>query len=106
MLLADQVWNGAGSGAAMKHFAVLVQYAIPHDGRPAASTSSQLNEFSWQIGEKGTILTNTEAYYLYQRYAPVGGTINNGPPEPWFGLTGALAGSANLGSKTPAAFPG
>jgi len=51
----------------------------------------QQSNLTWthRFNDKGTILTTTEAYYLYQSHALVGGTVNNGPPEPWFALTGA-----------------
>jgi len=37
-----------------------------------------------RLNKEGTFLTTTEAYYIYQSHALVGGTVNNGPPEPWF----------------------
>ena len=42
-----------------------------------------------RFNEKGTIFMTTEAYYIYQSHALIGGTVNNGPPKPWFALTGA-----------------
>src|SRR6266404_6298918 len=37
-----------------------------------------------RINEKGTFLTTTEAYYIYQSHALIGGTVNFGPPHAWF----------------------
>ena len=39
-----------------------------------------------RFNEAGTFFTTTEAYYIYQSQAPVGGTVNNGPPRPWYTL--------------------
>jgi Putative beta-barrel porin-2, OmpL-like. bbp2 len=44
-----------------------------------------------RFNETGTLLTSTEAYYIYQSQALVGGTVNNGPPRPWFTNVGAGA---------------
>ena len=37
-----------------------------------------------RFNEAGTLLTSTEAYYIFQTHALVGGTVNNGPPHSWF----------------------
>jgi hypothetical protein len=44
-----------------------------------------------RFNETGTVFTTTEAYYIYQSQALVGGTVNNGPPRPWFTNVGAGA---------------
>jgi hypothetical protein len=44
-----------------------------------------------RFNKRGTFLTSTEAYYIYQTHALLGGTVNNGPPRRWFALTGAGA---------------
>jgi hypothetical protein len=41
-----------------------------------------------RFNEKGTFVTATEAYYIWQNRALVGGTVNFGPPRSWFRLTG------------------
>jgi Putative beta-barrel porin-2, OmpL-like. bbp2 len=50
----------------------------------------QQSNLTWthRFNERGTFLTTTEAYYIFQSHALVGGTVNNGPPRPWFELTG------------------
>jgi len=50
----------------------------------------QQSNITWthRFNEKGTFVTATEAYYIYQSHALVGGTVNFGPPMPWFRLTG------------------
>jgi hypothetical protein len=57
----------------------------------AGHDNLQQSNLTWthRFNNKGTILTTTEAYYIYQSHALVGGTVNNGPPKPWFALTGA-----------------
>jgi len=37
-----------------------------------------------RFDEAGTLLTSTEAYYIFQTNSLVGGTVNNGPPHSWF----------------------
>ncbi len=37
-----------------------------------------------RFNEAGTLLTSTEAYYIFQTHALIGGTVNNGPPHSWF----------------------
>lgn len=56
---------------------------------PAHDNLQQLN-LTWEhrFNKKGTIVTMTEAYFLYQWNALVGGTVNNGPPHNYAGLTG------------------
>jgi len=55
----------------------------------------QLQQFNltWthRLNSTGTRVTSTEAYYIYQSHALVGGTVNNGPPRPWFANVGAGA---------------
>lgn len=54
--------------------------------------SNQFNvTWSHRFNQKGTILTMTEAYYLYQRDALVGGSVISGPPHPFFTNVGAGA---------------
>ncbi len=50
----------------------------------------QQSNITWthRFNEKGTFVTMTEAYYIYQSHALVGGTVNFGPPRSWFRLTG------------------
>lgn len=57
----------------------------------AGHDNLQQSNLTWthRFNNKGTILTTTEAYYIYQSHALVGGTVNNGPQKPWFALTGA-----------------
>jgi hypothetical protein len=46
----------------------------------------QQSNMTWthRFNEKGTFLTTTEAYYIYQSHALIGGTVNFGPPHAWF----------------------
>jgi len=44
-----------------------------------------------RFNKRGTFLTSTETYYLFQTHALVGGTVNNGPPHTWFTNVGAGA---------------
>jgi len=44
-----------------------------------------------RFNETGTLFTTTEAYYIYQSHALVGGTVNNGPGHAWFENVGAGA---------------
>jgi hypothetical protein len=37
-----------------------------------------------RFNEAGTLLTSTEAYYLFQTHALVGETVDNGPLHSWF----------------------
>jgi len=54
--------------------------------------SQQFNvTWSHRFNEKGTILTMTEMYYLYQRNALVGGSVIFGPPRRFFTNVGAGA---------------
>ena len=54
--------------------------------------SQQFNvTWSHRFNQKGTILTMTEAYYLYQRDALVGGSVISGPPRSFFTNVGAGA---------------
>lgn len=54
--------------------------------------SQQFNAtWSHRFNQKGTILTMTEAYYLYQRDALVGGSVIFGPPRSFFTNVGAGA---------------
>ena len=54
--------------------------------------SQQFNAtWSHRFNQKGTILTMTEAYYLYQRDALVGGSVISGPPRSFFTNVGAGA---------------
>jgi hypothetical protein len=57
----------------------------------AGHDNLQQSNLTWthRLNKKGTIVTSTEGYYIYQSHSLIGGTVNNGPPEPWFALTGA-----------------
>jgi hypothetical protein len=59
----------------------------------AGHDNLQQDNLTWthRFNQTGTILTATEAYYIYQSGALVGGTVNNGPPRPFFTGTGAGA---------------
>ena len=50
----------------------------------------QQSNLTWthRFNSSGTFVTSTEAYYIYQSHALVGGTVNFGPPRSWFALTG------------------
>jgi Putative beta-barrel porin-2, OmpL-like. bbp2 len=52
-----------------------------------------------RFNEARTFLTSTEAYYIFQTYAPVGGTVNSGPPHSWFQNVGP---GALISGNTPA----
>ncbi|HTB10579.1 MAG TPA: TonB-dependent receptor [Bryobacteraceae bacterium] len=59
----------------------------------------QQDNLTWthRFNKTGSFLTSTEAYYIYQSGALVGGTVNNGPPRTFFEGTGAgapIAGNA------------
>ncbi len=59
----------------------------------------QQDNLTWthRFNRTGSFLTSTEAYYIYQSGALVGGTVNNGPPRTFFAGTGAgvpIAGNA------------
>jgi len=59
----------------------------------------QQDNLTWthRFNDRGTVVTMTEVYYIYQSHALVGGTVNYGPPEPWFEGTGPgapIAGNA------------
>lgn len=57
---------------------------------PAHDNLQQFNlTWSHRFNRKGTIVTMTEAYYLYSLNALQGGTVNTGPPHPYYALTGA-----------------
>jgi hypothetical protein len=56
---------------------------------PAHDNLQQMNlTWSHRFNKKGTIVTMTEGYFLWQYNALVGGTVNNGPPHTYAGLTG------------------
>jgi Putative beta-barrel porin-2, OmpL-like. bbp2 len=71
-----------------------------NDGRfKAGHDDLQQDNLTWthRFNKTGSILTSTEAYYIYQSGALVGGTVNDGPPRPFFEGTGAgapIAGNA------------
>ncbi len=50
----------------------------------------QQSNLTWthRFNQRGTFVTSTEVYYIYQSNALVGGTVNFGPPRSWFELTG------------------
>src|SRR5216684_4335720 len=59
----------------------------------------QQSNLTWthRFNEAGSFLTTTEAYYIYQSHALIGGTVNFGPPRFWFEGVGAgapIAGNA------------
>lgn len=41
-----------------------------------------------RFNPQGTLLTSTETYYIFQTHALVGGTVNSGPPRPFFEAVG------------------
>ena len=62
-----------------------------NDGRfRAGHDNLQQDNLTWthRFNDKGTFFTTTEGYYIYQSGALVGGTVNNGPPRPWFEAVG------------------
>jgi len=75
----DSLWGGIDSISSGK-------FKAGHD-------NLQQSNLTWthRFNRKGTFLTSTEAYYLYQSHALVGGTVNNGPPRSFFTGTGAGA---------------
>ena len=58
--------------------------------QPEAHDNLQQVNLTWshRFNKKGTIVSMTEMYYLYQYNALLGGTVNNGPPHPYAALTG------------------
>jgi len=65
----------------------------------AGHDNLQQSNLTWthRFNESGTFLTSTEAYYIYQSGALIGGTVNNGPPHSWFegvGPGAPIAGNA------------
>jgi len=59
----------------------------------------QQSNVTWthRFNEAGTFFMTTEAYYIYQSHALVGGTVNFGPPRSWFAGVGPgapIAGNA------------
>lgn len=58
--------------------------------QPPAHDNLQQFNLTWQhrFNKKGTIVTMTEAYFLYQYNALTGGTVNNGPAHTYNQLTG------------------
>ena len=65
----------------------------------AGHDNLQQDNLTWthRFNRQGTILTSTEAYYIYQDGALVGGTVNNGPPRSF--LTGTGPGSLIPGNS-------
>ena len=59
----------------------------------AGHDNLQQSNLTWthRFNPRGTFLTTTEAYYIFQSGALAGGTVNNGPPRPFFTGTGAGA---------------
>jgi hypothetical protein len=59
----------------------------------AGHDNLQQDNLTWthRFNKKGTFFTSTEAYYIYQSGALVGGTVNNGPARTFFTGTGAGA---------------
>jgi len=50
-----------------------------------------------RFNEKGTIFTSTESYFLQTSGAPLGGSVIDGPPRPWFtnvGIGAPIQGNA------------
>jgi hypothetical protein len=75
----DSLWGGIDSISSGK-------FKAGHD-------HLQQSNLTWthRFNRKGTFFTSTEAYYIYQSHALVGGTVNNGPPRTFFTGTGAGA---------------
>jgi hypothetical protein len=62
-----------------------------NDGRfKAGHDNLQQDNLTWthRFNKAGTFLISTEAYYIYQSGALVGGTVNNGPPRTFLESTG------------------
>ncbi|HVT95234.1 MAG TPA: outer membrane beta-barrel protein [Bryobacteraceae bacterium] len=59
----------------------------------AGHDNLQQSNVTWthRFNREGTALLSTEAYYIYQSGALIGGTVNSGPPRPFFLGTGAGA---------------
>jgi hypothetical protein len=59
----------------------------------AGHDNLQQSNLTWshRFNSKGTVVTSTEAYYIYQSHALVFGTVINGPPRSFFTETGAGA---------------
>jgi len=89
-------WNGAAHPTAM----AMVRWASKSNsdslwggidclnGGKFKDGHDNLQQFNltWthRFNEAGTLLTSTEAYYVFQTHALVGGTVNSGPPHSWF----------------------
>jgi hypothetical protein len=72
-----------------------------NDGKSKAGHDNlQQSNVTWthSFNEKGTFLTTTEAYYIYQSHALVGGIVNNGPPHSW--LEGVGPGAPHCGQRS------
>ena len=96
-------WNGAAHPTAM----AMVRWVAASNNDSLYGGIDSLNGGSFKDGhdnlqqfnltwthrfnQQGTFLTSTEAYYLFQTHALVGGTVNNGPPHTWFTNVGAGA---------------
>lgn len=65
----------------------IYQYQVP---KKNGKDNLQQFNFTWshRWNEKGTIVSLTEAYLLYQLNALTGGTVNNGPPRTYFAGVG------------------
>ena len=72
----DSLWGGIDSINAGR-------FKAGHD-------NLQQDNLTWthRFNKRGTFFTSTEAYYIYQSGALVGGTVNNGPPRSFFTGTG------------------
>ena len=89
-------WNGAAHPTAM----AMVRWASKANNDSLWGGIDSLNggkfkdghdnlqqfNLTWthRFNEAGTLLTSTEAYYIFQTHALIGGTVNNGPPHSWF----------------------
>lgn len=102
-------WNGAAHPTAM----AMLRWVSPANndslwggidslnGGKFTDGHDNLQQFNltWthRFNGRGTFLTTTETYYIFQTHALVGGTVNNGPPHSWFegvGPGAPIAGNA------------
>jgi len=86
-LIRQQAANGGSLGPYQNFNGTPYQF---NNLQPVAHDNLQQFNVTWshRFNKKGTIATFTEAYFLYQYNALTGGTVNNGPPHNYAGLTG------------------
>jgi hypothetical protein len=74
---AFYTWLNAINNAEFRHFI--------EDGKPAGHDNFNYFVTTWEHRFNSAVHTKTEAYYMWQRNAEVGGTPSLGPVEPWGG---------------------